>query len=207
MNKRILMSSLSIFASLALATGATFAFFSDVGTSSNNVFAAGTFDLKLTDGNETDLDDVTQTWTGTNMAPGGATVDNTLRLRNSGTVAGNHVHLALTNSSTGAAMNRLLKIVTLEYDADGDGNFTDPGENMLGTIGDSNSNGFIDLDDWAALVGDHGMTGSIFLPLTDVGVGHDLHMVVQLDASATSAVEGQSVTSTFTATLHQAPAQ
>src|SRR3989338_7080590 len=46
MNKRIVFSALSIFASAAFVVGATFAFFSDSETSSGNVFAAGEIDLQ-----------------------------------------------------------------------------------------------------------------------------------------------------------------
>ena len=49
MNKRLLLSLASLAASSALVVGATFAFFSDSGTSNDNVFSAGTLDLKLSD--------------------------------------------------------------------------------------------------------------------------------------------------------------
>lgn len=199
MNKRIVLSSVSIFASLALAAGATFAFFSDSGTSSNNVFTAGSFNLVLSDANETAVDNVTETWTGTNMTPGGASVDATLQLKNSGTVPGNNVHVALSNSLSAPAdlMDTYLKITTLEYDT----------VDILSLITDSNGNGFKDLADWAALAGSHSIPGSIQLGLTDTGVNHPLHMVVQLDGTAPNAVQGDSVTSTFTATLHQDASQ
>jgi predicted ribosomally synthesized peptide with SipW-like signal peptide len=41
------MSSLSLVASAALVTGATFAFFSDEETSADNTFTAGSFDLTV----------------------------------------------------------------------------------------------------------------------------------------------------------------
>lgn len=47
MNKRIVLSSMSIFASLALVVGATFAFFTDSETSQDNAFAAGELDLQV----------------------------------------------------------------------------------------------------------------------------------------------------------------
>lgn len=47
MNRRIVLSSLSIFASAALIAGATFAFFTDEEKSSGNVFAAGSLNLKV----------------------------------------------------------------------------------------------------------------------------------------------------------------
>lgn len=46
-NKKILLSSVSAFSSLALLVGATYAFFTDNETSSGNTFTAGTLDLKV----------------------------------------------------------------------------------------------------------------------------------------------------------------
>jgi spore coat-associated protein N len=205
MNSRIFTSALSIVAVVATVGVTTYAFFSDSGTSSNNVFSTGTLDLKLSDANETDQDDVTATWNNTSLIPGGASVDGTLSLKNSGTVAGNHAHVALANvlSDNVNAMDKYMKITTLEYDANGDTDYADGGENLLASVTDSNSNGFADLQDWAALAGTHSISGSLQLPLTDTGVNHGLHVTVQLDSSAPNTIQGDSVTSTFTVTLHQ----
>jgi len=51
MNTKIALSGLSILSALVLVGGATFAFFSDVGTSSGNVFGAGTLNVDITDQN------------------------------------------------------------------------------------------------------------------------------------------------------------
>lgn len=50
-NKRIAISLMSIAASFAVMGGATFAFFSDNETSSNNAFSAGSLEISLTDQN------------------------------------------------------------------------------------------------------------------------------------------------------------
>lgn len=47
MNKEILLSILVISTTIALASGATYALFSDTETSSGNTFTAGTLDLKI----------------------------------------------------------------------------------------------------------------------------------------------------------------
>lgn len=47
MNKKIALSGLSILSALALVGGATFAFFSDVETSSGNILQSGKIDLKI----------------------------------------------------------------------------------------------------------------------------------------------------------------
>src|SRR3989344_7401322 len=52
-NRKIAISAVSIFATFALIAGGTFAFFTDVATSANNSFAAGSLTLFLDDNNET----------------------------------------------------------------------------------------------------------------------------------------------------------
>ncbi len=195
MNGKIALSGLSILASLALIGGATFAYFSDVGASNNNVFGAGTFDLKLTNNNEPALDNVSATWNGSDMAPGGAIVSATLNLKNSGTVAGHHVHLKATNTISDSGndenlgpMSRHLKITTLTYD----------GNDVLSSVTDKNGNGQPDLEDLQT-AGDGIIIGS----LTDTGSDHPLVMGVQLDSEANNTYQGDSVTSVFTVTLHQ----
>src|SRR4030042_6608796 len=70
-NSKILLSGATIAAAGALIIGATFAYFSDVGTSSGNTFGAGTLDLQLDDSDETSfVDNVTATFNVTDMAPG-----------------------------------------------------------------------------------------------------------------------------------------
>lgn len=92
LNSRIALSGLSIFAALALVGGATFAFFSDTGTSSENTFSSGTLDLKLSDDTpETDQDSVSASFGGSGLAPGSCTATQQLRAKNSGTINGNHI--------------------------------------------------------------------------------------------------------------------
>ena len=51
MNKKIALSLLSIASALVIVGGATFAFFSDTKTSTENTFAAGTLEVNITDQN------------------------------------------------------------------------------------------------------------------------------------------------------------
>ncbi len=50
-NKKIVLSALSIVTSLTLMAGATYAYFTDTATSTNNRFQTGTLDIVLTDHN------------------------------------------------------------------------------------------------------------------------------------------------------------
>lgn len=102
MNKRILLSGVSIVASLALAVGATFAFFTDEGTSTGNIFGAGTFQVLL-DG----LADVTATVGASDMAPGDV-VAGDIALTKGGTIDIAKVGLNVTSTGTEAFQNELL---------------------------------------------------------------------------------------------------
>src|SRR3989344_7220502 len=121
MNTRITFSLISIFAILALVGGATYAYFFDQGTSSNNVFATGTLDLKLTDNNETAQDSVVATFGGT-LAPNQCTGNQTLELQNTGTIAALHAEVTVgnvvtdTNNNANPDMHTYLRINVLTYD-------------------------------------------------------------------------------------------
>lgn len=159
MNKRILLSSMSIFASLALVTGATFAFFSDSGTSNDNVFDSGDLDMQLSDANQEDLDNVTATW-GLASAPGD-TFTGDLRVTNVGSVSANHVELKFDNVVTEASsgpgtvsttpMDTVIEITTFGWDSDGNGS---PETDLLAGVVDNNSNTIVDLDDLETQIAD-----------------------------------------------------
>jgi spore coat-associated protein N len=197
MNRKILTSGFSILASLALAGGATYATFTNLGTSSNNVFAAGTLDLKLANDAVTFSDDVTATWGGTNMAPNGSTVNGTLTLKNSGTVDASFVDLDFANvltqsgslpgSVTTNPMDKYLEVTTLDY------NGTDL---LVSTVGDTNSNGYVDLEDLAGAT----ITN---LPGITAGSTKTLSMSVKLNTNAPNDVQGDSVTTSLDVTLKQ----
>jgi predicted ribosomally synthesized peptide with SipW-like signal peptide len=68
--KQILSSLIIVAIASMAAVGASFAYFSDVAASSSNTFSTGTMNLKLSDTNETDQDNVTASFGGTNLKPG-----------------------------------------------------------------------------------------------------------------------------------------
>lgn len=70
-NSRIALSMATIGAAGILTVGATFAFFSDSGSSNNNVFSSGTLDLNIRDNDQGFQDAVTaSTVSPSNWAPG-----------------------------------------------------------------------------------------------------------------------------------------
>ncbi len=203
MNRNIALSALSVLTTFALIGGATFAFFSDVGTSTGNTFSAGTLDLKLTDDNESAVDNVSTTWVGSNLAPGGPGVTATLNFQNTGTVPGDHVHFKAANTLTDAAsaetpvavgnMMQALQITAMSYD----------GGDILLSLPDGNGNGIRDLDDLSMVAGDGMSLGS----LSNLSANHALVMTVVLHSSVDNTYQGDSVGTVFTATLHQNASQ
>lgn len=198
MNSKILLSGATAVAAAALIVGATFAYFSDQGTSSENVFSTGTLILKLTDANETDQDSVTASFGSNTLVPNSCTGDQTLTLKNTGTVAANHAEVRVanvvtdTNNDADPDMDTFLRINTLTYD----------GGDVTSQIPDANSNGFEDLADWKATAG-----ALDSLSLTNLNVGHPLVLDVCFDSLAGNTIQGDSVTSTFTVDLNQDASQ
>ena len=140
-------------AALVLVGSATYAYFSDAGASNDNVFNSGSLDMKLTDADETaPVDSVSGTW-GLASAPGD-TFTGTLFVRNSGSVAANHIELKFTNVVTDAGsppgltsttpMDRVIEVTAFGWDTDGNG-VTDV--DLLPGVSNINANGIIDLDD------------------------------------------------------------
>jgi predicted ribosomally synthesized peptide with SipW-like signal peptide len=76
--RKIFLSMMTIALVGALIGGGVYAYFSDIESSTENTFTAGTLDLELTDTSEDGTDGETQTWVFTDMKPtdtGGATLN------------------------------------------------------------------------------------------------------------------------------------
>lgn len=183
MNRNIILSVLSIFAMLTLIGSGTYAYFNNSATSTNNVFASGTLDLKLANGSGSFSDSVTASFGGSALSPGVCLPAASVNLKNTGSVAANHLDVTATNSNS--AFAAFLKIKTLTLDG------TDI------TIADSNGNGFPDMQDFTA----SGITNKSF---TDFSA-HSLSMEVCLDSTAGNAQQGQTNTLDITFFLDQGP--
>ena len=199
-NRKIAMSAMSILTALGMTAGATFAFFSDTATSTANTFATGSFDLRLSDDNETVQDSIAGTFNSSIMAPGANPVTATIQLRNSGTVAGSNVHLKATNTETDTtpaqdigAMSSFLQLTSASYD----------GGDILPLIIDLNGNGIKDLNDLQLAPGDGPEIGT----LSNLNTDHPLTMTVQLHSGANNTYIGDSVSTVLSATLHQDASQ
>lgn len=124
-----------------VGVSATRAYFSDSAINSSNTFTAGTLDLKLNDSDSTSA-----VWALSNMAPGDA-VTATINLKNTGSLAANHVEVSVVNTIIDALpdatpnIDAKLEITALTYD----------GSPILTSISDSNLNGWKDLADLEAV--------------------------------------------------------
>ena len=192
MNSKIILSLASIFASIGIVGAATYAYFSDSGTSNDNVFATGTLNLKLSDDTpEIDQDNVTASFGGTNLAPGNS-VTGQLRLKNSGTINANHAEVAVvnTNSDPTNPLDKVLEITVLDYDS----------VSVLSSVPDGNGNGWKDLDDLEAVGLDN-------LALTNLATNHPLDLTVQFRSDASNDYQGDNVDSDWSITLNQNASQ
>lgn len=86
LNRKILISGLSILSALTVMGAATFAYFSDANSSIGNTFTAGNLDLQLDDVNDSlSSGSITASIGGTDLAPG-ATVSGFISVHNAGSV-------------------------------------------------------------------------------------------------------------------------
>lgn len=173
------------------------AFLSDQERSVNNNLAAGTLDLKLSDSDEFAKDSLTMTWGGNNLRPGQGTAAGDLKIKNSGSVAANHIHITLANSMTQGGgpgadsadpMDANLEIKTLYYNE----------VDIKSDLSDKNGNGIIDLDDWEKTP-----LEDFSLELNDLNNDHTLSLTVGLRSGTSGADQGDVVETTFSVIGHQ----
>ena|SRR3990167_6781774 len=200
MNRSIWLSILSIFAVLALVTGLTVAYFSDVGTSTANTFSTGSLDLVLSNDATTFTDGVTATWGDTNMLPNEFTPVGTLTLKNIGSVAGDHVDIAFANTNSDGTnpLDAVMRVTTLTFNSvDLLSGLNSGSDNTYG-LRDTDNSGYLELDELAAQDLDaHNLT------LNDTNVNHALVMQLQMSPNAGNDYQGDNVTTALTVTLQQ----
>jgi len=172
----------------------TWAYFSDVETSTGNVFAAGTLDLKTDD-----VDGVTQTLLATNMQPGDTVGPETIILKNSGSIQGTTLDLTFTyieSDSSPNPVNRsandtaaIIEVTTLYYGT----------VDLRDSVSDNNSagnNGYTDVEDLknADLSGLDGI---------DAPGSKDFTIAIKLNDNADKNFQGDGITLTMTFILNQ----
>ena len=185
--KRILGLTIAFILLIGMTGIGTWAYFSDVETSTGNVLAAGTLDLKTDD-----VDGVSQTLLATNMAPGDTVGPETIILKNIGSVEGSTLDLAFTYVESDSSPNpadmsanataAVIEVLTLSYNEN----------DLLGSVSDNNTNGYKDVEDLknADLSGQSSINAS---------ASKNFEIAVQLrsDANKDFQADGIDVTMTF----------
>ena len=153
------------------------------------------------------------TW-GLASAPGD-TFDATLNIKNTGSVAANHIELAFTNSVVDATpspgnnptppLDSVIEITVLEWDSDANGSTE---TDLLALVTDLNSNGIKGLDD----LENRNVSGSTDFDNVSFGApqstNHGLRIAGRLSPTLTvNANQGDSVTTTLDVDLNQDASQ
>ena len=192
--KKLLGFTIAFLLLMGMAGIGTWAFFSDVETSTGNTLTAGTLDLKTDD-----TDGVTQTLLATNLAPGNTVGPETITLKNTGSVAGASLDLSFSYTETddtpnnvinmsASATAEMIEVTTLNYDS----------SSILSSISNSNGSAYIDIDDLQN-------ASPISLSGIDPGAvnSKDFEIAVQLVAATGNDFQADGITVTMTFVLNQ----
>ena len=188
--KKILGLTIAFMLLIGMGGIGTWAYFQDTETSTGNVLAAGTLDLKTDN-----VDGVTQTLYASNLKPGDI-VSGSITLKNIGTVAGSTLDLAFSYLGSDSSPNpapmsadataAVIEVTTLDYG----------GSSLLGSVSDGNSNLYIDIQDLknADLTGQTGI---------DASGTRAFAITVQLRGDTSNDFQSDGITITITFTLNQ----
>jgi spore coat-associated protein N len=192
MAKKILGLIIVLLLMAGMSGLSTWAFFTDVETSSGNVLAAGTLDLKTDD-----QDGVSQTLIATNMRRGDIVGPEIIILKNSGSLASSTIDISFSyieNDSSPNPVNMsaddtasLIAVTILKYDE----------ANILTYVDDDNSNGYIDVYDLATTSNLAGLPGIAS------GATKNFEIAVQLNENVTGQYQADGIDITMTFSLKQ----
>ena len=194
--KKILGLTIAALLVMALVGGGTWAYFSDVETSTGNILTAGTLDLGLSNTAATTPDgSVTATW---NVSAGdwapGDTVEATLYVYNGGSIDMTQLTVAL---SYGAITDGTPAGVTVP------GGVTDLLDKMITatTVEWGPTGSLLPIANWTSQPLDTiaGLAAED-LGILGAGVENELHIIFTFDTAATSGCQGDSLTMTLTLT-------
>ncbi len=189
--RKILGLTIAFMLLIGMGGIGTWAYFQDTETSTGNVLAAGTLDLKTND-----VDGVTQTLYASNLKPGDS-VSGSITLRNAGSVAGSIVDLGFTYvenddivedlpNMTADETAAMIEVTTLSLG----------GSPLLGGVSDGNSNLYIDIQD---------LKNTIFPSQAGINPSDPkvFSITVQLRAGTSSDFLSDGINITMTFTLNQ----
>ncbi len=200
-NRRILLSGMSILASVSIATGAAFATFTDVNSSTGNQFVAGSLDLQLDDNNEVATSsNITASFGGTDMSPGGTPTTGFISLHNNGSVNMTSLIMGATQTATvdngdGSNISNVLDLTVTTGD---DSTCTTNGVDRTGTIATAVGDGFSPLTLSELVNADFNA-----MPALAGGGTYFVCMTAQLETGAGNQYQGDSATVSFDFTGNQ----
>lgn len=183
--------SLALILALGVGVAVTLAYSADTQTSSGNLFAAGTLDLKTND-----ADGVSQTLYALSMSPGETAGPSVITLKNVGDTNGTTLDVTVSYAEsdgspndvdeTADAVAALLEVVTLNYD----------GSSLLTSISDTNGNGYKDVEELSAsdLTGLSGIAAS---------ASKNFEIAVRLRGETPNSFQSDGITITITFVLQQ----
>jgi predicted ribosomally synthesized peptide with SipW-like signal peptide len=192
MAKKILGLIIVLLLMAGMSGLSTWAFFTDAETSSNNVFAAGTLDLKTDD-----QDGVSQTLITTNMRRGDIVGPEIIILKNSGSLDSSSIDISFSYIENDSSPNpvdmsaddtaSLITVTILKYAE----------ANILTYVDDNNSNGYIDVYDLAATSNLAGLPG------INSGTTKNFEIAVRLNENVTGQYQADGIDITMTFSLKQ----
>jgi predicted ribosomally synthesized peptide with SipW-like signal peptide len=192
MAKKILGLIIVLLLMAGMSGLSTWAFFTDAETSSNNVFAAGTLDLKTDD-----QDGVSQTLIATNMRRGDIVGPEIIILKNSGSLDSSSIDISFSYIENDSSPNpvdmsaddtaSLITVTILKYAE----------ANILTYVDDNNSNGYIDVYDLAATSNLAGLPG------INSGTTKNFEIAVRLNENVTGQYQADGIDITMTFSLKQ----
>jgi spore coat-associated protein N len=192
MAKKILGLIIVLLLMAGMSGLSTWAFFTDAETSSNNVLAAGTLDLKTDD-----QDGVSQTLIATNMRRGDIVGPEIIILKNSGSLDSSSIDISFSYIENDSSPNpvdmsaddtaSLITVTILKYAE----------ANILTYVDDNNSNGYIDVYDLAATSNLAGLPG------INSGTTKNFEIAVRLNENVTGQYQADGIDITMTFSLKQ----
>ncbi len=189
--KKIIGLTIAFMLLIGMSGIGTWAYFSDVETSTGNQLTAGTLDLKTDD-----FDGVSQTLLATNMKPGDTVGPETIILKNTGSVGGSSLDLVFSYVDSDGSPNpvdktandtaAMMEVTVLNYD----------GSSLLGSVSDNNTNDYKDIFDLMKedLSGQSGINAS---------ASKDFEIAVFLRTETGNDYQADGITVTMTFTLNQ----
>jgi len=186
--KKVIGLTIALFLLTGISGVGTWAFFSDVETSSNNVLAAGTLDLKTDN-----VDGVSQTLIAANLEPGSIVGPETIILKNNGSLPGSSLDLSFAYVESDSSPNpadmsdndtaAVIEVITLNYG----------GASLLSGVSDNNSNGYKDVYDLYSSDNLTGLSGIDSLSTKNFEIAIQLRSDISKDYQA----DGIDITMTF----------